>query len=294
MTQLRAFVGHSFTHDDENVVRAFLKLLDQVKGMNPGFSWEHAEPAEAKDLAPKVLGLIEDKNLFIGICTRKEAVVNLTQNATNKKDLKIKEDQLIWKTSDWIIQEIGLAIGRKMDLILLVEEGIRQPGGLQGNHESVSFDRQNPEKAYGKILEMIKSLMPRAKTVSGQETSIPSSTEQELTQDKKQGDEWLQPGPDWLRSDFDYAIFHMIASDETDGVKRISDAYLATEDGTTPENRASWEAHQEYTRLSFGKGGELSKLKELATAHKGNSQIQRYLARGYLEYKENDMAAHSF
>lgn len=70
MNKLNAFVGHSFAEEDDGVVRAFLKYFDQVKKMNIGFDWEHAEAAEPKELAEKVLNLIEDKNLFIGICTR--------------------------------------------------------------------------------------------------------------------------------------------------------------------------------------------------------------------------------
>jgi len=138
MTQLNAFVGHSFTAGDHSVVEAFLKYFNQIKSMEIGFSWESAEPAEPKDLADKVFNLIKDTNLFIGICTRKEAVidaVHLSRNKFRRKLLNGPEDRYSPKTSDWIIQEIGLAIGRGMELILLVESGLRQPGGLQGNLE---------------------------------------------------------------------------------------------------------------------------------------------------------------
>lgn len=33
--------------------------------MNIGFSWEHAETAEPKELAAKVKRLVEGKNLFV-------------------------------------------------------------------------------------------------------------------------------------------------------------------------------------------------------------------------------------
>ena len=72
MSLLKAFVGHSFTTDDEIVVNTFLKYLSQIQEMNIGFSWEHAEAAEPKELAEKVLTLMQDKNLFIGICTDSE------------------------------------------------------------------------------------------------------------------------------------------------------------------------------------------------------------------------------
>ncbi len=49
MSQLSAFVGHSFTEEDQQVIETILKYLDQVKNLNIGFSWQSAEPAEPKD-----------------------------------------------------------------------------------------------------------------------------------------------------------------------------------------------------------------------------------------------------
>lgn len=124
--QIRAFVGHSFATDDEAVVQRFLKYLTVIQSMNIGFSWEHAEPAEPKELAEKVLRLIADKNVFIGICTRKEVVIEpdkLRQSLLNRRIMKAEQASFSSKTSDWIIQEIGMAVGRDLDLILLKEEG---------------------------------------------------------------------------------------------------------------------------------------------------------------------------
>jgi hypothetical protein len=69
-------VGHSFTKDDEAIVGAFLRYFDQIKKIRPDFSWEHAESAEPRELSEKVLALVKDKNVFIGICTRKEKTVS--------------------------------------------------------------------------------------------------------------------------------------------------------------------------------------------------------------------------
>ena len=79
MTQLNAFVGHSFLEKDADVVRRFLDYFNSVNGVVPGFSWEHAQKAEPVVLAEKVKRLFEGKNLFIGICTSKEAVAPLDQ-----------------------------------------------------------------------------------------------------------------------------------------------------------------------------------------------------------------------
>src|SRR5262245_12372178 len=72
MEEIRAFVGHSFDQADAAVVDCFLKFFDQLANSHPRFSWEHAEDAEPRVVAEKVMSLIANKNVFIGICTKKE------------------------------------------------------------------------------------------------------------------------------------------------------------------------------------------------------------------------------
>lgn len=296
MSQLKAFIGHSFTDDDEAVIRAFLKFFDQVKNMDIGFSWEHAEPAEPKELAEKVLRRIEDKNVFIGICTNKEAAIQpdkLRRGTLKKKILRAEEMHYSLKTSDWILQEIGLAIGRRMDLILLVEKDVRQPGGLQGNIEYITFERQTPEKAFGKVLEMIQSLLPKAKPIPFEETEIRVLPE-EKAEIKEQADEMLQPAADWDRKKYQIALMRMIRSDNENGAQQITNAYFSSEEGQKPENKVSWEAGQEYIRIVFAKGGQLTKLVELARSHSQNSEVLKYLAMGYRQYDDHEKAAQQF
>lgn len=297
MTSLKAFVGHSFTADDEDVVRTFLKYFDQVEELNIGFSWEHAESAESKELAEKVLRLMEGKNLFIGICTKNEAAIlssNLSTTKFDKTVLKGKEDRFLWKTSDWIIQEIGLAIGKGMDLILLVEAGLRQPGGLQGNKEYISFDRQAPEKSFGKILEMIQSLIPKARVLAAEGSGTRAASPEKTGEEDKKNEDWWQPKDDWERETFELAWIHMIATDDKEGAEKISSFYLATAEGQSSKNRESWGAHQEYYRLAFDKGGKLTNLDEMARAHPDNSDIQEYQARGYQKFGEQEKAGRLF
>ena len=71
---IRAFVGHSFTKEDANVVDVILKYLTSISKIYPKFSWQHAEDPEPNVVDKKVLSLFDDKNLFIGICTKKELV----------------------------------------------------------------------------------------------------------------------------------------------------------------------------------------------------------------------------
>jgi hypothetical protein len=229
MTQLNAFVGHSFAAHDRSAVDAFLKYFNQVKNMDIGFAWESAESAEPKDLADKVMSAIKDKNLFIGICTKKEATIetaHLSAGRFKKKILRGPEDQFFWKTSDWIIQEIGLAIGRGMDLILLIESGLRQPGGLQGNLEYIQFERKAPEKSFGKLLEIIQALRPKAKPLPIPETENRAASEERPALEDKEDLAWLEPKDDWNRAQYESALFHSIAMGNTEAERRIAEAFF--------------------------------------------------------------------
>lgn len=297
MTPIRAFVGHSFTEDDTILVGKFTKLLAQISELQPYFSWEHAESAEPRVIDEKVLRLFSDKNLFIGICTKKERVIS--HNALKKtvfptKHLKGRQEDFGWKTSDWIIQEIGLALGRGLHLILLVEDGVRPPGGIQGNLERIEFERDAPEKIYGKLLEMICALNPKsaAQTVGEVETQVTSTGEADTAQ-VPEGTDWKIPKHDWKRRDYEFALTHCIVLEDEAGAKGISDQYLATEMGIQSQN-SEWEAFKEYAQLSFGKGGSLSRLRELAEENPGNSQTLTYLARIFNQFEEFEKAATSY
>jgi hypothetical protein len=114
MNKIRAFVGYSFAADDQALVATFLKYFDVLaKSMNT-FSWTHAEPAEPKALAEKVMSLLSDCNVLIAICTKRHRVIApdvLTDTIFPGGFLKAKTSEFKWNTSEWITQEIGFALG---------------------------------------------------------------------------------------------------------------------------------------------------------------------------------------
>lgn len=296
MSEIRAFVGHSFTEDDKAVVASFLKYFDQVSNILPSFSWQNAETAEPKDLADKVLSLIADKNVFIGICTKKERVLRQRQLKKawfRDRSFVVEEKSFEWKTSDWIIQEIGLAIGRGLSLILLVEDGVRIPGGLQGNMEYVPFDREFPEKCCGKLIEMLTALSPRApvQTLSADTQALQDKRDEPETPPDRA---WKTPQPDWGRMQYEIACMRMIATEDFEGADTIDAAYLESSDGAKGDNAHTWRAFVEYMKLTFGKGGSFAKLQDLALEFPDNSEILEYLARGYGEYKDRANAAATY
>jgi tetratricopeptide (TPR) repeat protein len=284
---VRAFVGHSFTPDDAALVDSFLKYLSAISEMHPSFSWQHAERAEPRVIDEKVLELFSDKTLFIAICTRKERVISssaLDRAFLRPRRLVADEAAFDWKTSDWIIQEIGLAIGLGLPVVLLVEDGVRSPGGLQGNLEYIVFTRDAPEKAFPKLLEMIGTLSPRTDAL--QEAERPGEPPLDGA--------WTNPSPAWSRRNYDFAFMHFVAMADEPSAKSISDSFLASDLGGSEESRKSWAAYCEWVRIVFDKGGKLQRLVSLAKENSAIADVVENLASAFLHYEEYSKAADTF
>ncbi|MFA6471001.1 MAG: hypothetical protein WCU00_03085 [Candidatus Latescibacterota bacterium] len=298
MSVIKAFVGHSFTDDDKTLNRTFLDYFDLIKSMDIGFTWEHAEAAQPRELAEKVKNLIRDKNLFIGICTRKERVIGpdtLERCWIKRKSLRSHERNFLWKTSDWIIQEIGLAVGREMDIILLKEEGLRSPGELQGSIEYIEFNRQYPERSFGKILEMIRAIIPKSDRTAIQElnTSIPENAPQE--QRKNENDNWwLDPKPEWSFEFFRMALWISINKDDSETEGKIADVFPKSPEGCCPSGLARLNAYRYYSRLFLGKESSLDKMERLAKENPEVEDVQLYLGKAYEIYKEYEKSGKVF
>lgn len=297
MTEIRAFVGHSFTADDTSVVGEFLKFFDQLSKMNPAFSWVHAEAAEPKLLTDKVLSLIKDRNLFIGICTKKEPVIDgnkLLSVPFSKNRRILSSTDIRWKTSDWIIQEIGMAKGLGLELILLMEEGIRRPGGLQGDVEYILFERDAPEKSFGKVVEMITALTPKSLAVSPTQ-SVPASSKDNIETNDSENAARSMPKPDWDREKYGMAMFHMIVRKDKEGTAQINAAFLSSPHANTDTKIAAWNAHNEFCEALVGKEGEhLDKLKMLAEQFPDEQEVRAYYARALRLFDKHFDAAVQF
>jgi tetratricopeptide (TPR) repeat protein len=299
MVAIRAFVAHSFTEDDEILVGRFLKYFDQLSKYDINFSYVHAEAAQPKVLAEKVKLLLANANVLIAICTKKERMISpsvLAETWFPRGFLKAPQREFLWKTSDWIIQEIGLAIGRGLDLILLLEDGVQNPGGLQGDLEYISFNRDSPERSFGKIIDMLNALSPKGRSVEAA-TAPQSPVTAEATAAATSSTEdnwWRTPQPDWDRTRYEIALYVAIDQDESGTIESIYQAYLSTPDAALRDNKQRWEAHREYLRLLLDKGGTLSKLKELAETNAHSSGTLAQLAMGLRKVEHHEEAAKVF
>jgi hypothetical protein len=285
MTEVRAFVGHSFIPGDKDifdptdevVVSKFLTLFTEIARLVPTFSWQHAERAQPIGIDSKVLSMFDEKNLFIGICTKKERVIPDTYVHPKWSLGKAKELNAVWKTSDWIIQEIGLAIGRGCRVILLVEDGVRAPGGLQGALEYIEFERSAPEAAVNKLLQMICNLIPDKKSNPPPLIQATQGVDSK-SQEPLSTFDWKSPNSSW--DDLDYRMCYRMATmqDDESAMETIYREYLATHDATTNIDAiVRWRAFCEYTKIANNSKGSIQKLKDLTKDYPHSADAFKFL-----------------
>lgn len=295
MYSIRAFVGHSFAEGDAVVVNVVLNVLKRIAELHPSFVWEDAAHPEPKGVDAKVLQRFEGKNLFIAICTKKERIV---ENSALRAP-RFQRDKLIgkasdfgWKTSDWIIQEIGVALGRGMTVILLLEEGTRLPGELQANLERIDFRRNESEKCFDSLMGMIAALTPREPVVQTTSADPSANGDQRDIETPAQASDG-EPEDTWTRRDYEMALLGAIAAADKEREDRLTARFLSSLSGSSAESGASWAAWGEYCRILFA-GGDMSGLLELAKDNPHNVSVAHRLALVYREFGEFGAAAAEF
>jgi tetratricopeptide (TPR) repeat protein len=293
MQEIKAFVAHSFSSADKGLIDTFVGHFRNLEKVLPHFSWDHAQEAEPVPVSGKVLARIEDKNVFIAICTRMELVV--PDKALSKipffKVTTVNERQLEWKTSDWIIQEIGLAVGRKMSVIVFLENDLRKPGGLIGDIEYIQFVRSDLLPAFEKLLQMLGALKPKAPAVEKISETAAAPKEEE----KKIGglSDEMEPALDWDQQKYDFALFRSIIRREKQFFDKIDTAYRATP-LAQGESLAVWEAKIEFLRMLNKEKFDFEKLKRSSQAYPNNALLLVYLARAFQEFEEHRVAAETY
>lgn len=293
MTGIKAFVGHSFTEEDDAVVSSFLEFFSRLGDLLEGFAWTHAKKAEPKELAEKVLQTIDDCNTLIAICTRKELVTaekSVSSSLLNRSVLKVNETDVESKTSDWVIQEIGLAVGRQMSLIILLEDGCRLPGGLQGNIEYIPFHRAAPEKAQGKLLEMLRALRPTGTAALPQARDVPEDTETPANEPPSDNLN-EQPDASWSIEKFEDQYFWAILRNNDDRASHLNEQFLVSVHAKSDVDRVSWMAKIESWRIIWSKGGRLSDIRSYFSHYPDNPSIITSLASALSHLGEEQEAA---
>jgi tetratricopeptide (TPR) repeat protein len=129
---------------------------------------------------------------------------------------------------------------------------------------------------------MIRALQPRetAASVAVAETSTPAD------KPPPPRDTSLVPQGDWSIDQFRRAYFFATFQDDQAAQEAVDSNYRLSLLAPTREDIGKWEAFQEFSKILGGKGGSLSKLRDLVTEFPQDSDIHSYLAHGLLQYKE--------
>jgi len=296
MDSIKAFIGHSFTDDDELLNRKFLDFFDTIKELDILFSWEHAEKAKPQILSDKVLQKMKNANTFIGICTKKERVIlneSLKKVPLLRDRYFIGKNDYALKTSDWIIQEIGCAFGRELKIILLIEKGLRLPGGLQGNLEYIEFERDSPEKVFKKILEMIQDLIPKTQdkmNIQIEQKNIPKNKIEESLKDENKQEYSIEIKDTWEKGDFIKGLIDAVIFEDDEKRNEIVEKYSEKFCLDNPEEKMAFKAKSLHYNYLANKVNNLDEIKSILSKYPKNPELNQILGNIYENCDQYELA----
>jgi len=292
----KAFVGHSFTEDDKNLVLSVTEFLEAFTGSHSTFSWMHAEAARPEDIVDKVLPMLRSCDIFVGICSKKERVAPpafFRRSFWTKTTSVINDSKLQWKTSDWIIQEIAIARDREMHLVLLLEEGVRPPGGLHGNVEYIPFQRENMSGAYVRLTQMLGAILGKGAGALGADSkmTLPEMPRTEEQPEHKNDTLRRPPQTSWRATDYNMGLLHAVLLEDEEYLETLRAAFALSEFGLRDGGLAKWEARKEYSLLVLDKGGSVEKLTKMVNQHRADPDMVSMLARVLSHFNDERGAA---
>ena len=300
MKSISAFVGHSFSEEDKPVTGDILDVLNTIKETIEGFEWVNARSAEPGLVSKKVVGKIKEADIFIGICTRQKITISLDKAKkvfwTDK--LIVNEKDLEHKVSDWLLQEIGAALGLDKRICLLVEEETRIPEGLAEGLEYIKFSRKHPKEITQKLLQTITSLKndsePTTLKVSESSKSAnpknPADKELPFSKDfSSNKNDFLQPKKSWTMENYENAMFCVIFDNKSQQEIEIKEHFMNSDLAKYGEARAIFESKRLYNHYvvkkvdtSLGLENLVDKyprsiqpVKKLASIYEGQQQPER-------------------
>ena len=162
--RLKAFVGRSFREEDEKLWNDFRAILDALKPI--GFDYEDAVESQLRPISEKIKQRIHRNDIYIGILPRRMAVHSPLLKTTfldrvfalfeHAAETKVTA----WTTSEWVIQEIGYALGRDKKTLVLIEEGVLFPvTDLDADTQWIQFNRDKIEACHTQLVSMISGLI---------------------------------------------------------------------------------------------------------------------------------------
>ena len=301
---IKAFVGHSFDPEDESIIIAFTKIFNSLK-KSINFEWEDADVTQVKPLSKKVPQKMADKNLFIGIFTRKHIEIEpkklILSKLWNKDKYVARRADCTYGTSYWITQESGYAIAQGMATLFLIEKGVRESKGLHADMEHIYFERGKESECFVKLNEALGQFLNEKKIDTGNKGSnVPPkqsdkdvrASENITVQDAAETNEAKEIKKNKEEKDDQYYIkeiyFALLEKEEVrfDALKKeIFEKYKSDEDTIL-----KWQAKILSLESLLTQRDVLSDLKELQKKKPDNALIAYYIGQEYEKYKNYEKA----
>ncbi len=300
---IKAFVGHSFESEDEAIITAFKKMFDSLK-KSKAFDWEAAEAAQIKPLSEKIPQIMMDKNLFIGIFTRKHIEFELEKliqpKIWNKDKYVARRTDCAYGTSYWITQESGYAIGRGMETLFLIENGVRELKGLHADMENIYFERGKESECFIKLNEALaRFLSDKQSDASTKGINVPPKQSgkdidvvvseninaQEAVETKEAEKHKEEKDDQYYFREMYFALLEK-EDVKFDGLKKeVFEKYKSDE-----INTLEWQAKILSLESLLAQKDVLNDLKELQKKKPENALIAYYIGEEYEKYKNYEQA----
>ena len=162
--RLSAFVGRSFLEADKKIWHDLRDILDSLKSM--GFDYQDGREGQIRPISEKVRELILRHEIYIGVLTKRYPIWEAPSSWLGRwmHPLGLYTPQK-WTTSEWVIEEVGFAIGKDRKILLLIEKDVNFPTtDLDGDTQWVLFNRESLSASQTEISQMILHLISQRVT----------------------------------------------------------------------------------------------------------------------------------
>ena len=312
---IKAFIGHSFEEDDTTTIEAFKKMFNSFK-KSMAFDWDDAGGRQIKPLSEKVKQKMAEKNLFIGIFTKKHIEIEAKRLILSKywhKDKYIaRKIDCAYGTSYWIFQESGYAVAKGMSTLFLVEKGVRDLKGLHADAEHIYFERGKESECFSELNEALGMFLKGLKgegegsktekppTEPAQEinkiVSEPIKAEEQTTAKVKVvAGKQQEPEQDQEKDDKYYfrEIFLALMDGNETRVTELKEEVFKKYKGDEDET-IEWQAQILYLESTLIQKSVFEDLKALQVKRPKSSLIAYAMASEYEKYKDYENASKEY
>ncbi len=281
--RLRAFVGRSFLESDKQVWHDLRDLLDTLRPI--GFVYEDAKEAQARPVSEKVRELVLRNDIYIGVLTRRYLIADEKTFLQRCGTLITPAAPKRWTASEWVVEEVGYALGKDKRVILLIEEGVVFPTtDLDADTEWIPFRRENMTVSQSSLTSMINNLIGKgipAPAVASATTDAPPA------QMTDKSPESVKSFPEQLE-----ALRQAASSGETAEADRIQNELVESEEDS--ETKKFMTTFLLADRARRGDGVALARLKTQLDQSPGDLDTLIWLANVYASFGEHEKAEELF